>query len=177
VTALAACALALVAAPARAEVVAASPTGFVLRHNAHVQADSAAAWRGLGKVGRWWSDAHTYSGAAANMTLAMRAGGCFCERWQDGSVEHGRVIMAMTDAKGARTLRLLAPLGPLQELAVTGVLTFTISSAAGGSDIVTEYRVVGDGSVGLDAIAPNVDSVQGEQLARFERYLNTGAPE
>jgi hypothetical protein len=56
----------------------------------------------LGDVGRWWNAEHSYSGDAANLSLDVAPGGCFCERWKDGSAEHGRVIMAFKD----KTLRL-----------------------------------------------------------------------
>src|SRR3982751_3448436 len=84
----------------------------------------AELWRAITQLPRWWNGSHTYSGQASNLSLDVQAGGCWCERWGDGqSVEHGRVVLVMPQ----RTLRVDANLGPLQELPVHGVLTFTIA--------------------------------------------------
>ena len=48
----------------------------------------------LGEIDRWWNGSHSYSGQAANLSLARQAGGCFCERWGNNSVEHARVVYA-----------------------------------------------------------------------------------
>jgi uncharacterized protein YndB with AHSA1/START domain len=169
-----AAALALLASPARAEVVSASPSAFVVRTEAVTQASPEQAWRALGQIGNWWNSAHTYSGDSGNLSLAMRAGGCFCERWARGqSVEHGRVVLAM-EREGVRTLRFIGALGPLQEIGVTGVMTFVIAPDPGGAKITMSYRVAGDAALGLDALAPPVDGVLTEQFARLVGYSNTG---
>lgn len=90
---------------------------------------------------RWWSGEHTYSGDAANLSFALQAGACFCERWQDNAVEHGRAVMLMRD----RLVRLSAALGPLQNKAVNGVLTFLLKADEGGTSLTVGYRV--DGTV------------------------------
>jgi len=163
------------AAPAaQAEVVRASPSAAVF----HAQADTSAApdrvWRGLTDVGRWWSGEHTYSGDAGNLRLDARAGGCWCERWAHGQVEHMRVVMVMNH-EGQRTLRLTGGLGPLQEMGVTGVLTFTITPHGAGSTVAMDYRVSGDPSLALDQIAPGVDGVLTEQFDRLIRFTRTGS--
>ncbi len=47
-----------------------------------------AAWPtctpGYFEIGNWWSDAHTYSGKASNLTLRNEPGGCFCETLPGG---------------------------------------------------------------------------------------------
>jgi hypothetical protein len=158
-----AAALLAVAAPAAAEVATVREDGFRIVHEADIALSPADAWTRLVAVGSWWSDAHTYSGAAANMTLAPTAGGCFCERWDGGVVEHGRVLLAMPGA----VLRLDAPLGPLQELPVTGILSFQLAPHGGGARLTLTYVVAGPPSAGLAALAPLVDSVLGEQMTRF----------
>jgi hypothetical protein len=108
------------------------------------------------------------------MTLEPVAGGCFCERWKDGQVEHGRVIMVMRD----RFLRLQAALGPLQARAVDGVLTFQLQpdEASGGkaTQLTLGYVVNGASGSGLDKSAPAVDSVLGEQMDRLATYVQAG---
>ncbi len=147
--------------------------GFLVRHAVTIAAPLDATWSGLGRVGRWWSPAHTWSGDAGNLKLDLRAGGCYCERWRKGSAEHGRVVMA----RKGELLRLHAALGPLQEMALFGALTFEMQPAAGGTALVVTFRVSGDSLHGLDKLAPAVDGVIGEQVTRFKRYLETGRPE
>ncbi len=173
---LIAAALTLMApSPARAEVVSASPSAFLVRAEAVTQATPERAWRALSQIGRWWNSAHTFSGDAGNMRLNMRAGGCFCERWANGqSVEHGRVVMAM-EHEGVRTFRFIGGLGPLQASGVIGVMTFVITPDQGGAKVTMSYHAAGDASLGLDALAPVVDRVLMEQFTRLIRYSDTGS--
>jgi uncharacterized protein YndB with AHSA1/START domain len=163
------------AAPAAAEVAEASSSHFMLRGEMTTDAAPDQTWRALQRIGRWWNRAHTYSGDAANMRLDPRAGGCWCERWGGGqSVAHGRVLLNL-EAGGVRTLRLDAPLGPLQEMGVAAILTFTLAPHNQGTKITVTYRVNGDPSLGLDQLAPLVDTVLMEQLGRLGRYSEAGA--
>jgi uncharacterized protein YndB with AHSA1/START domain len=170
-------ALVCIAAPARADVASVSPTGFVIQAEADVSASPAETWRRLTRIERWWGSAHTYSGDARRLSLDPRAGGCWCERWGDGqSIEHMRVVLVMEN-EGVRTLRAVGGLGPLQEMGVNGVLTFTVAPHASGAKITMTYRVAGDAALGLDQIAPEVDGVLLEQFGRLSRYSTTGSPE
>lgn len=162
--------LAMAVAPtaAQAELAALDDAGFVSRNAVEVAATPAEVWELLLDPAEWWSDSHTYSGSAANMTIAAEAGGCFCERLQGGGkVEHMRVIHL---APGS-TLRMAGALGPLQSEAVTGVLTVTIEPAASGSKIVWEYVVGGYMRMPMAQVAPLVDQVIGEQLAHLAARL------
>lgn len=165
---------ALTAPLAQAEVATSSPSAFLIQAEAETSATPDQAWRALGRVNRWWSSAHTYSGDSARMSVDLRAGGCWCERWDGQSVEHGRVLLVM-EHEGVRTLRFAAPLGPLQELGVSGVLTFTIEPHASGAKIKMTYRVAGDAGLGLDRIAPLVDTVLMEQFGRLVRFSTSGS--
>ncbi len=79
----------LAATPCAAEVVAAEPGGFALEAARDVAATPAAVWATLLAPARWWDGAHTYSGAATNLSLRAEPGGCFCERLPaGGAVEH-----------------------------------------------------------------------------------------
>jgi uncharacterized protein YndB with AHSA1/START domain len=165
------------AAPAQADVQSATPSGFVLQADAEIAASPDQVWRRLPHVERWWGGNHTYSGDARRLSLDPRAGGCWCERWGDGqSIEHLRVVLVMEN-EGVRTLRLTGGLGPLQELAVNGALTFTVAPHASGAKITMTYRVSGDPALGLDQMASLVDSVLLEQFGRLSRYSTTGSPE
>lgn len=166
---------ALFAAPlAQAEVVSASPGAFLLRAEAETSASPEEAWRTLSRLNRWWNSEHTYSGDARRLSVDLRAGGCWCERWDGQSVEHGRVLLVM-EQEGVRTLRFDTALGPLQELGVSGVLTFTIAPHASGAKITMTYRVAGDAGLGLDQIAPLVDTVLTEQFGRLVRFSSSGS--
>jgi len=170
--------LALVFTPlsARAEVVSASASSFSIQAEVDIAASPEQTWRALPRIERWWSSAHTYSGDASRLSLDARAGGCWCERWGRGqSVEHGRVVLVM-ESEGVRTLRVSAALGPLQEMAVNGVLTFTVAPHANGAKITMTYRVSGDPGLNLEQIAPLVDAVLMEQFGRLARLSALGSP-
>jgi uncharacterized protein YndB with AHSA1/START domain len=162
------------ATPAYAEVASSSPSAFTIQAEAEIAAPPARVWRDLERIERWWNGAHTYSGDARRLDLDLRAGGCWCERWGNGqSVEHMRVILVM-EHEGVRTLRLAGGLGPLQEMGVSGVLTFTVAPRPSGAKLSMSYRVTGDAGLGLDQLAPLVDGVLMEQFTRLNRYSTSG---
>jgi uncharacterized protein YndB with AHSA1/START domain len=140
-----------------------APDGFLIEHRFQIAAPPAAAWQVLVHPERWWPRDHTWSGNPGNLSLAPEAGGCFCERWEDGSAEHGRIIQARRD----RTLRFNGALGPLQEMAVTGVLTVMLAPAGNGTEATVTYRVSGDASHKLDGFVTVVDAVVGQQFGGF----------
>lgn len=168
--AAAALALVLTVAPAAllAETSGVSAAGFTITLKTPVRAAPAQVYAALGRIERWWSPAHTYSGQAEHLSLTLRAGGCFCERWAGGEVEHARVVYAGQDA----ALRLVGGLGPLQDLAVNGVLTIGLKKAAegSGSEMSWVYRVAGAPDAALDRWAQPVDQVLTEQLQRLVVY-------
>ena len=167
-------ALLFAAGSVHAEVKQSAADGFLVAQSTLVAATPAKIWSALLQPQRWWSDEHTWSGKAANLSLKAEAGGCFCERWPGGSVEHGRVVMVMPQ----QLLRLDAALGPLQEFALNGVLTFRIDSGDDGATTLTlEYRVNGASASGLDQFAPSVDGVLDQQFARLVRFVANGNPD
>ncbi len=145
---------------ALAELKSAAPDGFLIEHRFTIAAPAAEVWESLLHPERWWPSDHTYSGRRESLSLVADAGGCFCERWDGNVVEHGRVIMALP----GKTLRLDAALGPLQAMAVTGVITFAFEEKDGATTLVVTHRVSGDPSQKLDAIAPIVDQVNALQF-------------
>lgn len=165
------------AAPAVAEVHEVRADGFIVRGTATVTADAMETWLALTRPGGWWSDEHTWSGDAANMTLTPQAGGCFCERIPgmdgksgsqlSGSVEHGSVIQASP----LKMLRLRASLGPLQSEPAAGILTFALKDVPGGTEIQMEYNVGGSMRFKPAELAPLMDKVLGEQLVRLSDHL------
>ncbi len=171
--ALMAAALLACAGNAQAEVKETWDGGFLVENRTVTQAKPEVAWTALGQIGRWWSGDHSYSGDASNMTIEMKPGGCWCEAVPGGGVEHGRVVMAMPEPK---ILRVNAALGPLQQTGVTGILTWAVKPTdTGGSEIVQTYVVTG-GKPGVEAAAPAVNQVIGEQLESLRAYLDPPVP-
>ncbi|MDZ4371911.1 MAG: ATPase [Phenylobacterium sp.] len=161
------------AAAAQAEVVETGPSHFRLRSTQPIAASPARVYEALGEVGRWWSDAHTYSGTAANMTMPLKANACFCETLPNGgSVRHGVVALAWPDQG---MVRVEAALGPLQDEGVTAALYFHVKAKDGGSELVMTYNV-GGARPAMVAAAPVIDGVLVEQATRLKRYLETGRP-
>lgn len=164
-------ALALAAAPAFAAVGNATPSGFLITLKQTVKGHPNKVFGALPQVGLWWNPQHTYSGNAAALSLEMRAGGCFCERWNQDSIEHARVLYV---AHG-KALRLEGGLGPLQEMAVNGILHFALEPAGEDTTVTLTYRVRGNADAALDKVAAVVDRVLAEQLARLARFVETGS--
>ena len=154
--------LLLVALPlgAGAEVKFAAADAFLIEQRYTIAAPAAKVWESLQHPERWWPADHTWSGKRENLSLVAETGGCFCERWDGGTVEHGRVVMVVKE----KMLRLDAALGPLQEMAVTGVITIALEEKDGTTSVVVTHRVSGDPSQKLDGIAPIVDQVNGQQF-------------
>jgi hypothetical protein len=154
---------------AQAAIVESGPGAVLLRYEAVAPATPDQAYRALGQLPRWWNVEHSYSGDARRMSFDLRAGGCLCERWGGNSVEHARVLLVLAHG-GGHTVRLAGALGPLQEMGVTGIMTFTIAPDPQGAKIVMTYRVSGEPGLALQNIAAPVDGVLQEQFDRFIRY-------
>lgn len=168
----------LAAQSAHADTTAVS-SGFTSSFRAEIKTAPAQAWGAITQLPRWWNSAHTYSGSAANLSLDAQAGGCWCERWRDAtgashSVQHAQMVLAQE----GRVLRLNGAFGPLQDMAVVGVLTIVTSTGAGAEAgkhfLRTTYRVAGGAEAGLDKLAPVVDGVIGGQFKRLKALIETG---
>jgi hypothetical protein len=160
---------ALSAGTAGAEVRETSERGFTIETTVMVEATPASAYRDFTRVSRWWDPAHTWSGSARNLKLDARAGGCFCERLTaGGSVQHGRVLFAQP----GKLLRLEGSLGPLQEMAVNGVLSFAFAPDGPGTRVTMTYRVAGSLTMESAKLAPLVDQVMGIQLNRLRDFAS-----
>jgi uncharacterized protein YndB with AHSA1/START domain len=167
--------LAILAAPVRGEVVEATVAGFLVRNTAAINAPSAKVYTSLTDgVGGWWDPAHTFSHDARNLSLEAKPGGCFCERLPDGGgVQHMRVIYASP----GKLLRLTGAIGPLQEAALVGTMTWNLSPAAGGTTVELTYTVGGFRAGGFRDISTVVDGVLRGQLVRLKALVETGRPD
>lgn len=159
---------AMLASAAGAEVKSVSPAHFEVESKVVAAGTPSQAYEMLGRVGEWWNKDHSYSGDAANLSLALKAGGCFCETLADGgTVEHLRIIFA----RPGRMLRAKGGLGPLQGEAVTGTLTWSLKAVEGGTEITQSYIVSGHLRGGMVEMAPAVDQMLAEQLSGLQKRL------
>jgi uncharacterized protein YndB with AHSA1/START domain len=165
--------LALVSWPAHAAVLEVQPTLFVIESTATTKAAPATVYRALTRISGWWDPAHTWSGSAKNLSLDARAGGCWCEKLASGgSVQHARVIWAQPGKK----MKLEGAFGPLQDMVVDALLTFTLEPDGAGTRIKLTFRSAGTFTMDSAKLAPGVDFVLGSQLKRLATFADGGVP-
>jgi uncharacterized protein YndB with AHSA1/START domain len=166
---------AILTSPLRGEVIESTAAGFLVRHTAAINAPPATVYAALTDgVGGWWDPAHTFSHDARNLSVDAKPGGCFCERLPDGGgVQHMRVVYASP----GKLLRLTGAIGPLQEAALAGTMTWNLSPAGGGTTVELIYAVGGFRAGGFRDIPTVVDGVLRGQLARLKALVETGRPD
>ena len=166
---------AILAAPLRGEVIESTAAGFLVRNTAAINAPPATVYAALTDgVGGWWDPAHTFSHNARNLSLDAKPGGCFCERLPDGGgVQHMTVVYASP----GKLLRLTGAIGPLQEAALAGTMTWNLLQAGGGTTVELIYTVGGFRAGGFRDIPTVVDGVLRGQLARLKALVETGRPD
>lgn len=165
---LIAAAFALVASPASAEVVERSADHFVLRYAVALEAGPEDFIDALEHIGEWWNPAHTYSGDARNLSLALDPGTCFCEAMPDGSTfDHGGVY----EYDPGTGVLIDAALGPLRGKTTLSNWTIGWTGANRGSELVMSYVVRGEG---VGAMADGVDAVMDDQFHRMVRFIEYG---
>ena len=130
---------AMLAAPVRGEVIESTAAGFSVRNAAAINATPANVYTALtDKVGGWWDPAHTFSRDARNLSVDAKPGGCFCERFPNGGgVQHMSVVFASP----GKLLRLTGAIGPLQEAALAGTMTWNLAETGGGTTVELVYTV------------------------------------
>jgi len=166
---------AFLAAPLPGEVIESTAAGFLVRNSAAINAPPAKVYTALTDgVGGWWDPVHTFSHNAHNLSLDAKPGGCFCERLPEGGgVQH----MSVVYASPGKLLRLTGAIGPLQEAALTGTMTWNLLEAGGGTTVELTYTVGGFRAGGFRDIATVVDGVLRGQLARLKALVETGHPD
>ena len=156
-----------IGSPASAEVVSANANGFHIRETVNLVVPTDVAFAAFARVGSWWDNEHTYSGAASNMSLSLSPGGCFCERIPaGGGIEHMRV--AYVDP-GDRVV-LTGSLGPLLYEATSGVMDVKVERIAGGSKVTMDYKAAGFANGDAQKHAPVVDQVLATQMKRYRAF-------
>ena len=156
-----------ISAATQAEVVSSNAHGFEVRHTIQAVIPQPVAYDAFGQIAQWWNEDHTYSGDSANISLSLNPGGCFCERLPTGGgIEHMHVAYIVP---GERIV-LTGSLGPLLYEATAGVMDVKFERIAGGSRVTMNYRAAGFANGGGEKMAPLVDQVLGDQMARFRKY-------
>ena len=159
--------------PLMAEVKDSSPNGFTIQDSVIIAANPMDVYHSIVEdVGLWWDSAHTFSGNAENLTIDDKAGGCFCEKLNNGgSVRHLEVVFA----EPGKTLRMIGGLGPLQSMAVTGSMTWSLSKTNDGAIVKVIYSIGGYRPGGLQKMAALVDKVMAEQLKRLKDFIEANS--
>lgn len=159
----------LLAIPVSGEVIESTAAGFSVRNTAPIKASPATVYAALTeKVAGWWDPVHTFSHDAHNLSLDARPGGCFCERLPDGGgVQH----MSVVYASPGKTLRLTGAIGPLQEAAAVGTMTWNLSETGDGTTVELTYTIGG-----FRDLPTVVDGVLRGQLTRLKAFVETGRP-
>jgi hypothetical protein len=159
------------ATPAAAAVVGADPHGFEVQETVNLVVPVTQAYAAFGRMGKWWSDEHTYSGKAANIRLALQPGGCMCEADpKGGGVEHMRVAVVMPNER----VVLTGSLGPVLYEAASGVMDVKFDKIAGGTRVTMNYRAAGFAKGNADKLAASVDEVLADQMKRYRAFAAGG---
>jgi hypothetical protein len=153
---------------ANAAVIDSSFYGFTVKQEVILKGSPMEVYNKMYRdIGKWWSSDHTFSGKASNLSIDATAGGCFCEKLDDGgSVRHMMVVYA----DPGKMLRLQGGLGPLQALAVTGTITFSFTESGEDTKLTCSYAVGGYSPGGIRKLAPIVDMVLGQQLKNLQKF-------
>ncbi len=151
-----------------------TPTGFLVKLEANINAPATKVYDALVRqIGSWWNPEHTYSHDAKNLSIDPRPGGCFCEKLPNGGgVEHLRVVYIAPN----ETVRLSGALGPLQASGLAGSMTWKLTGGAENTRVQLSYSVGGFIPGGFETIAPAVENMLREQLDRLKMFVETGKP-
>lgn len=151
---------------AQADVISAAPDHFTLKLEAETELTPDEVWNRLIIPAEWWLSDHSFSGDSNNLSIDPTPGGLWREDWEDGSVWHGTVLQAQP----GKVLRLSAPFGPLQDMAVTSIWTITLTPTDTDGTLITFDHVTnGSASSNLQDLAPAVDFVKSEALKSLAR--------
>ncbi|CAN7316671.1 ATPase [Brevundimonas sp. LjRoot202] len=164
---LLAAALSALAGSASAEVSSRSDDGFSLTYERGVAASDEAILAAIAGPAAWWSDAHTYSGSAANISVDLRPGGCWCEALPGGGVKHAEAVLVWPEQ---RMVRFDAPFGPLQSIGADAILTMSWADVEGQPGRALKWTFVVNGP-GAGAMADAIDGVMSEQFGRLADHL------
>ncbi|WP_156386412.1 SRPBCC family protein [Rhizobium sp. Leaf391] len=159
----------MLATQATAEVSSANQSGFSLTTSVTVTTSPAETYAILVQPNLWWDTTHSYSHKAQNLSINPVAGGCFCERLDDGgSVEHAHVVFASP----GKVLRLRGAFGPLQGEGIDGGLTWELKPSGAGTEIRQTYAAGGYIPSGMEKMAEMLDPIFTGQASHLKSYID-----
>lgn len=160
------------ASPASALIVADDAGGFTIGLAGTYPGSPEQAYAAFLDIATWWSDAHTFSGRAGNLSLTAAPGGCWCETLPGGGfVRHMEVIHA---APG-RTLVLSGGLGPLQQMGVSATMTVTFQADSDPNFTLLSLTYAVGGNLPAEGRAELANAVDEVLIEQFVRYQAGGA--
>jgi hypothetical protein len=160
------------AIPLRAAIVDSAGNGFTVKIAIGAQVPAATAYRTIVDVASWWDPDHPYSGTSSNLSIDAVRGGCFCEKLANGGgVRH----LAVVYADPGKRLRMNGGLGPMEDMAVAGSLSFDRGSRR-PVHVTLTYTAGGYLPGGLDAMAKPADAMLTCAMQRLERALDGARP-
>ncbi len=170
---VASCLACIACSAAQGEVSDSSAAGFSVKFEVMIDAAPAQVYGNLvNKIADWWHPDHTYSGDSANLYLQAKEKGWFGERLPNGgTVQHMEVLYAAPD----KVLRLRGALGPLQEFALIGTMSWVLVPDKQETKLKLVYYVGGYRPGGVADFAKPVDAVIGMQVDRLKRFSETGS--
>ncbi|MCZ8528674.1 SRPBCC family protein [Alteromonas sp. PRIM-21] len=109
--------------PSHADVNYADNSGFSITNESESAAPIEAVYSHfIQDVDKWWPKDHTWW--KGTLSIDEQAGGCFCEVTQTASAAHMQISYVEPNKKVVMT----GGLGPLQEMGVSGALTWEFST-------------------------------------------------
>ncbi|RDV26119.1 SRPBCC domain-containing protein [Alteromonas aestuariivivens] len=161
----------LLAGPAWSELVAVSPSGFIIKNRFETTHSAEAIWAALvNDIDQWWPKDHSWW--QGTFSIDAVAGGCFCELSDNRSAEHMRISFVEPHQR----LLMTGGLGPLQGMGIYGALNWQIIPLVEGSEVTLTYQVHGYSPQGFEQLAPVVDKVQHQQLSALKHFLQSSTP-
>lgn len=154
---------------ALAEVEYSSDIGFSINIERQVKVNQQTAYQQFKRIGEWWIADHTYYGKSENLSLDLKAGGCFCE------IEGGKQVLHMTVSfvNPGTEVKMIGGLGPLQMMGISGGMSWKFEALDNGNTkIIHRYQVSGSIEGGLDKLAPIVNKVQTMQVDSLASRLS-----
>ena len=155
----------LVQVSASAEILNSAADGFQIRLVGKSDLDNAQTYEVFVKdFGRWWNPDHSYFGNGEHLSVDLDQR-CILELVPgEATVRHMEIVFVQKN----KIIRFTGGLGPLQEMGVSGAMTFKFEPKDGKTEITLTYNVTGASFQNLDKIAGPVNSVLEEQLKRLQ---------
>ena len=154
--------------PSMAKVVSANDIGFVVENEVSVSVSANQAFElFVSQVDQWWPKDHSWWGEEGTFRIDTQAGGCFCETAGAKSAEHMHIVFVDPGNK----ITMTGALGPLQDMGMSGALTFSFIELDGVTKVIMRNSVHGIFNGEVSPLAEIVDAVQRMQINGFKQRV------